>query len=82
MVYLSKLGEEGLVVYNYLFTAERESQSVQDTDFFATLLLILSHLKLSRTELPKLTSSILVEIVTIPVVLVNLIRLGYKALYF
>ena len=37
----------------------------------ATLLLILSHFELSRIELPKLTSSILMEIVTILVVLVD-----------
>ena len=40
-------------------------------DFFATPLFVLSHLELSRIELPKLTSSILMEIVTIPVVLVD-----------
>ena len=38
---------------------------------FATLLLISSHFVLSRIELPKLTSSILMEIVTILVVLVD-----------
>ena len=36
--------------------------------FFATLLLISSHFVLSRIELPKLTSSILIEISTILVV--------------
>ena len=39
--------------------------------FFAIPSLILPQWKLSRTELPKLTSSILMEIVTIPVVLVD-----------
>ena len=39
--------------------------------FFATVLLISSHFVISRIELPKLTSSILLEIVTILVVLVN-----------
>ena len=68
--YLSKLGEEGLVVYNYLFTSQRESHSVPDRDFFATLLLISSHFELSRI-LPKLTASILMETVTILVVLVD-----------
>ena len=58
-----------MVVYNYLFTSQRESRSVPDRDFFATLLLISSHFVLSRIELPKLTSSILMEIVTILVVL-------------
>ena len=71
LAYVSKLGEEGVVVYNYLFTSQRESHSVPDRDFFATLLLISSHFELSRIELPKLTSSILMEIVTIPVVLVD-----------
>ena len=69
--YLSKLGEEGLVVYSYLFTSQRESHSVPDRDFFPTLLLILSHFELSRTELPKLTSCILMGIVAILVVLVD-----------
>ena len=34
-------------------------------------MIILSHLELSRIDLPKLNSSILMEIVTIPVVLVD-----------
>ena len=71
LAYISKLGEEDLVVYNYLFTSQREPHSVPDRDFFATLLLISSHFELSRIELPKLTSSILMEIVTILVVLVD-----------
>ena len=33
--------------------------------------IILSHMELSRIDLPKLTSSIFMEIVTIPVVLVD-----------
>ena len=69
--YVSKLREEGLVVYDYLVTSQRESHFVSDRDFFATLLLISSHFELSRIELPKLTSSILMEIVTILVVLVD-----------
>ena len=71
LAYISKLGEEDLVVYNYLFTSQREPHSVPDRDFFATLLLISSHFELSRIELLKLTSSILMEIVTILVVLVD-----------
>ena len=70
LAYISKLGEEGLVVYNYLFTSQREPHSVPDRDFFATLLLISSHFELSRI-LPKLTASILMETVTILVVLVD-----------
>ena len=71
MAYVSKLGEEGLVVYEYLFTFQRESHFVPDMDFFATLLLISSYFELSRIELPKIASSILMEIVTILVVLVD-----------
>ena len=62
---------ENRVVYDYLFTFQRECHFVADRDFFATLLLISSHFELSRIELPKLTSSILMEIVTILVVLVD-----------
>ena len=39
-------GEEGLVVYDYLFTSQKESHSVPDMDFFAILSHILSHLEL------------------------------------
>ena len=67
---MSQLGEEDLV-YDNLFTSQRESHSVPDLDFFAIRSLIFSHLELSRTELPKLTSSILMEIVTIPVAIVD-----------
>ena len=70
MTYVSQLGEEDFV-YNYLFTSQRESHSVPDVDFFAIPSLIFSHLELSRIELPKLISSILMEIVTIPVVLLD-----------
>ena len=45
--------------------------SVPDMDFFAITSLILSHLELLRIELPKLTSSILIEILTIQVLLVD-----------
>ena len=71
LAYVSKLGEEGLVIYDDLFTSQRESHFVPDRNFFATLLLISSHFELSRIELLKLTSSILMEIVTILVVLVD-----------
>ena len=67
----SKLGEEGLVVYDYPFTCQREHHFVPDRDFFATLLLISSHFELLIIKLPKLTPSILMEIVTILVVLVD-----------
>ena len=70
-MYPMYLGEKGVVVYDYLFTSQRASHSVPDRDFFATLLLIPSYFELSRIELSKLTSSILMEIVTILVVLVD-----------
>ena len=70
MASVSQLGEEHLV-YNYLFTSQRESHSVADMGFFATPSFILSHFELSRIELPKLTLSILMEIVTIPLALVD-----------
>ena len=70
LAYVSKLVEEGLV-YHYLFTSQEETHSVPDMDFFAIHSLILSHLELSRIELPKLTSSILMGIVTIPVGLID-----------
>ena len=66
MAYVSKLGEESLV-YDYFFTSQEETHSVPDMDFFAIPLLILSHLELLRIDLRKLTSSILMKIVTIPV---------------
>ena len=73
LTYVSKLGEEGLVVYDYLSTSQREFHCLSDRDFFAALLLISSHFGLSRIELPTLTSSILMEIEThaILVVLVD-----------
>ena len=70
IAYVSQLGEKNLV-YDYLFTCQRESHSVPDTDFFAISSLILSHLELLRIELPKLTSDILMEIETLPVGLVH-----------
>ena len=59
------------MVYDHLFTSQRESHSVPDFEFFFILPLILSHLELSRIELPKLTSSILIEIKTIQVFLID-----------
>ena len=40
---------------------------IPDMIFFAIPTLLFSHLELSRIDLPKLTLSILMEIVTIPV---------------
>ena len=70
LAYVSQLGDEDLVS-NYLFTSQREFHSVPDMDFFAIPSFILSDLELSRIDLPKLTSNILMEIVTILVVLVD-----------
>ena len=71
-----------MVVYDYLYTSQRESHSVPDRNCFAILLLISSHFELSRIELPKLTSSILMEIVTILVVLFLHAPSAHKALAF
>ena len=70
LAYVSQLGDEDLVS-DYLFTSQRESHSLPDMDFFAIPSLTLSHLELLRIDLPKLTSSILMKTVTIPVVLVD-----------
>ena len=43
------------LVYDYLFTSQRESHYVPDMDVFAIPSLILSHLELLRIELLKLT---------------------------
>ena len=50
LVYVPQLGEDDLV-YDYLYTSQRESHPVRDMDLFAILSLILSHLELSRIEL-------------------------------
>ena len=70
LAYVSQLGYKDLVS-DYLFISQGESHSVPDRNFFAIPSLILSHLELSRIGLQKLTSSILMEIVTILVVLVD-----------
>ena len=70
MPYVSQLGDENLV-FDYLFTSQRESHSVPDMDFFAIASFILSYLEVSRINLPKLTSSVLMEVVIIPFVLVD-----------
>ena len=71
LAYVSKLGEESAFVCNSFYLSKRVSLFFLDQDFFAALWLILSHFELSRIELPKLTLSILMEIVTIVVVLVD-----------
>ena len=68
MTYVSQLGNKDLVS-DHIFTSQREFHSVPDMDFFAIPSFILSDLELPRIDLPKLTSNILMEIVTILVVL-------------
>ena len=63
--------EKRVWLLTIMFSSQRESHSVPERDFFATLLLISSNFDLSRIELPKLTSCILMEIVAILVVLVD-----------
>ena len=53
------------------FTSQREPRYIPDMDFFPISSFILSHLELLRIELTKLTSSILMEILTIPIGLVD-----------
>ena len=69
LAYVSQLGNKDLVS-DYILTSQRESHSLPDM-VFCWPSIILSHLELSRVDLPKLTSSILMDIVTIPVVLVD-----------
>ena len=74
------------MVYNYLFTSQRESHSIPDMNYFAILSIILSHLEFLRIELPKLTLRILMKIVAVPAFLVDqfysYMRQSIKALLF
>ena len=70
LAYVSEIGEKDLV-YNYLFTSQRESHSIPDMNYLAILSIILSHLEFLRIELPKLTLRILMKIVAVPVFLVD-----------
>ena len=66
--------EESFWLFKITFLPLKEghlSHSVPDRDFVVILLLILFHLELSRIELPKLTSTILMKIVTISVKVVD-----------
>ena len=62
---------EKTIWFTIIFLPLKKSHSVPDMDFFAITSLILSHLELLRIELPKLTSSILIEILPIQVALVD-----------
>ena len=69
MAYVLRLQEEGLVYDHRLRLKESLTLfEICPPDIHS---LILSHLELLRIDLPKLTSNILVAIVTIPVVLVD-----------
>ena len=84
LAHVPQLGEEDLV-YEYLFTSQRQFHFFPDMDFSVIPSLIWFHLELSIIELPKLTSSILIEIVTISVVLVYQLFLytpAHKGLIF
>ena len=64
LVFVSHLGEKDLV-YDYLPPLKESLTLFQYGFFFAIHWLILSHLELSRIELPKLTSRVLMEIAII-----------------
>ena len=69
LAYVSQLGKKDLVSDHIL--PLKESLTLFQTWVFCWPSTILSHLELSRIHLPKLTSSILMKIVTISVALVD-----------
>ena len=69
LAYVSQLGNEDLIS-DYYFTTQRESHSVPDMGFLLTFNYFVSF-GLSRIDLPRLKSNILMEIVPILVVLVH-----------
>ena len=72
LAYVAKLGKEGVVVYNYLFYLSKMVSPCSRQGFFCyTIAYFVPFCVISRIELPKLTSGILTEIVTILVVLVD-----------
>ena len=66
--YAPKFGWEDLI-YNYLFTSQRESHSVPKRNFFLKLIFIASQLELSREGFTKLTYVFYWKILTMPFVL-------------
>ena len=62
---------ETRIWFRIIFLPVKKSLALFQIWVFCQPSIILSHLELSRIDLPKLTSSILMEIVTIPVVLVD-----------
>ena len=69
MVYVSQLGNEDLVSA-HISTSQRESHSVPDMGFLLTFNYFVAF-EIIENNFPKLTSSILMEVVTIPVILVD-----------
>ena len=69
LAYVSQLGNKDLVS-DHIFTSQRGLTLFQ-TWVFCWPSIILFHLELSRINLPKLTSNILMEIVAIPAALVD-----------
>ena len=69
LAYVSQLGNEDLVS-DYIFTYQKDSHSIPDMGFLLTFNYFVPF-GVSRIDLPKLTSSILMKIVTIPVALVD-----------
>ena len=70
LAYVSQLGNKDLVS-DYIFTSQRESHSVPDMGFLLTFNYFVALGGFKNRFTIKLTSSILMEIVTIPVVLAN-----------
>ena len=70
LAYVSQLGNKDLFS-DYIFTSQRESHSVPDMGFLLTFNYFVAFGGFKNRFTIKLTSSILMEIVTIPVVLVN-----------
>ena len=69
MAYVSQLGNKDFFT-DHIFTSQRESHSFPDMGFLLTFSYFVPF-GVSGTDLTKLTSSTLMEIVTIPVALVN-----------
>ena len=69
MAYVSQLGDNDLVS-DYIFTSQKECHSVPDVGFMLTFNYFVPF-GVIENKLPKLTSGILIEIVTIPVALVD-----------
>ena len=62
---------ETRIWFTIIFLPLKESYSVRDMDFFAIRSFIFSHLELPRIKLLKVNSSVLMEVATVPVILVG-----------